>query len=75
MYPLALWRLNDTLGLIGSRLYPKEADGLRREASSGALMEFSRRGVLAASGAGRRATRRRVEGVLVVGPRKGETQP
>ena len=39
VYALVLWRLNETLGLIGSRRYLKEADGLQREASSGALME------------------------------------
>src|SRR5712692_6762962 len=37
----ALWRLNDTLGLAGSRLYLKEEHGLRQEASSGALAEVS----------------------------------
>jgi two-component system sensor histidine kinase KdpD len=41
VYALALWRLNDTLGLSGSRLYLKEGDGLRQEASSGVLAEFA----------------------------------
>jgi len=41
VYALALWRLNDTLGLSGSRLYLKEGDGLRVEASSGILAEVA----------------------------------
>jgi hypothetical protein len=41
VYALALWRLNDTLGLCGSRLYLKEGDGLRQEASSGVLEEVA----------------------------------
>jgi two-component system, OmpR family, sensor histidine kinase KdpD len=41
VYALALWRLNDTLGLTGSRLYLKEADGLRQEASSGVVAEIA----------------------------------
>ena len=41
VYAMALWRLNDTLGLSGSRLYLKEGDGLRLEASSGVLMEVA----------------------------------
>ncbi|HLZ31580.1 MAG TPA: ATP-binding protein [Chloroflexota bacterium] len=39
VYALALWRLNDTLGLGGSRLYLKAGDGFRHEASSGVLEE------------------------------------
>ena len=41
VYALALWRLNDTLGLCGSRLYLRDGDGLRLEASSGALEEVA----------------------------------
>jgi two-component system sensor histidine kinase KdpD len=41
VYALALWRLNDTLGLTGSRLYLKEEHGLRQEASSGALADVA----------------------------------
>jgi two-component system sensor histidine kinase KdpD len=41
VYALALWRLNDTLGLIGSRLYLKGPDGLRQEASSGVVAEIA----------------------------------
>jgi two-component system sensor histidine kinase KdpD len=37
VYAMALWRLNDTLGLTGSRLYLKEGQGLRQEAASGTL--------------------------------------
>ena len=41
VYALALWRLNETLGLCGSRLYLKDGDGLRQEASSGVLEEVA----------------------------------
>jgi two-component system sensor histidine kinase KdpD len=41
VYALALWRLNDTLGLCGSRLYLRDGDGFRQEASSGALEEVA----------------------------------
>src|SRR3981081_2441657 len=40
-YALALWRLNDTLGLSGSRLYLRDGDGFRQEASSGVLEEVA----------------------------------
>jgi two-component system sensor histidine kinase KdpD len=39
VYALALYRLNGTLGLTGSRLYLKEASGLRQEAASGSLVD------------------------------------
>src|SRR5258708_5667358 len=41
VYALALWRLNETLGLRGSRLYLLDGDGLRQEASSGVLEEVA----------------------------------
>ena len=41
VYALALWRLNDTLGLRGSRLYLRDGDGFRPEASSGALEQVA----------------------------------
>jgi two-component system, OmpR family, sensor histidine kinase KdpD len=37
VYPLALWRLNEALGLVGSCLFLKEPDGLRQVASSGSV--------------------------------------
>lgn len=37
VYPLALWRLNEALRIVGSRLYLKEGDGLRQVASSGSV--------------------------------------
>jgi two-component system, OmpR family, sensor histidine kinase KdpD len=39
VYAVALYRLNDTLGLTGSRLYLKDGSGLRQEAASGSLSE------------------------------------
>jgi two-component system, OmpR family, sensor histidine kinase KdpD len=39
VYALALWRLNDTLGLCGSRLYLKKGAGIRQEASSGVVAQ------------------------------------
>jgi two-component system sensor histidine kinase KdpD len=44
VYALALWRLNDTLGLTGSRLFLKDSHGLRLEAASGALAEVADEG-------------------------------
>jgi two-component system sensor histidine kinase KdpD len=41
VYALALWRVNETLGLSGSRLYLRDGDGFRQEASSGALEEVA----------------------------------
>lgn len=41
VYAMALWRLNETLGLTGSRLYLKGDQGLRLEASSGVLTEVA----------------------------------
>jgi K+-sensing histidine kinase KdpD len=37
VYPLALWRLNEALRLVGSRLFLKEGDALRLAASSGSV--------------------------------------
>ena len=39
VYPMALWRLNETLGLIGSRLLLREGARLHQVASSGTLQE------------------------------------
>src|SRR5262249_40991134 len=41
VYPMALWRLNDTLGLTGSRLVLLDVDGthLTQAASSGTLAD------------------------------------
>jgi two-component system sensor histidine kinase KdpD len=39
VYPMALWRLNETLGLTGSRLFLKDGTGLRQVAGSGTLPE------------------------------------
>jgi two-component system sensor histidine kinase KdpD len=41
VYALALWRLNETLGLCGSRLYLREGESFRQEASSGALEDVA----------------------------------
>lgn len=41
VYPMALWRLNDTLGLTGSRLFVLEGANLVQSASSGALPEMT----------------------------------
>jgi len=104
VYALALWRLNDTLGLSGSRLYLEEGEGLRQEASSGAvadvgddatwLRQVMDEGRLVAVWVQSRNNVRveteievvrpsqiylplriesRVEGVLVVGPKKDQT--
>jgi two-component system sensor histidine kinase KdpD len=37
VYPLALWRLNEALKLVGSRLFLKDGDALRQAASSGSV--------------------------------------
>jgi two-component system, OmpR family, sensor histidine kinase KdpD len=41
VFALALWRLNETLGLTGSRLYLKERQGFRHEAGSGTLASLA----------------------------------
>jgi two-component system sensor histidine kinase KdpD len=37
VYPMALWRLNEALGLVGSRLFLKEGEDLRQVAASGTV--------------------------------------
>jgi two-component system sensor histidine kinase KdpD len=39
VYPLALWRLNDALGLTGSRLFLRDGAALSQPAASGTLPE------------------------------------
>ena len=41
VYALALWRLNDTLGLTGSRLYLKRGQDFQQEAASGTLADLA----------------------------------
>jgi two-component system sensor histidine kinase KdpD len=40
VYPMALWRLNETLGLRGSRLFLKAGNSLRQVAASGSIPEL-----------------------------------